>query len=168
MKKKSKNTLNLIFFQLILFARQYNLKITRIHEKFARVSNYTLAARFQAKENNRCFEMISKVLIAGFFIVCLGLLTAIFLFFNLFPQLDTVLNLCFIAVANLPPLVICPAIIYSVDAFRNHPFLSISSIWEKLTGASAIMPVRKGSTAKCEELKKETETYFNQLAASWT
>ncbi|EGT48289.1 hypothetical protein CAEBREN_31229 [Caenorhabditis brenneri] len=154
----------------MLYSRHYNLKVTRIHEKYAHQSNYSLAARFQAKENIKCFDMIGKVLIAGFAIVFFGFVIAIALFLNIFPQLDTLWNLCILAVMSLPPIVICPAIIYSVDSFRSYPFIPFDYIYTKLKVGQRKISVapRKGSSAKSEVIRKETETYFNQLAASWT
>ncbi|EFP05210.1 CRE-SRE-48 protein [Caenorhabditis remanei] len=154
----------------MLLSQNYNQKVTRIHEKYAHQSNYSLAARFQAKENIKCFKLIKKVLIAAFCIVVFGFSVAIVLFLNVSPQLDTLWNICILAVMSLPPLDICPAIINSVDSFRNYPFLPIEYFRVKLKIGRrevAIIP-RKRSSAKSDDIRKETETYFNQLAASWT
>uniref|UniRef100_A0A1I7UUI8 MMPL domain-containing protein n=1 Tax=Caenorhabditis tropicalis TaxID=1561998 RepID=A0A1I7UUI8_9PELO len=163
-------TPNIIAISLLLYSRHYNMAVTRIHEKYAHVSNYSLAARFQAKENIKCFDMIGKVLIAGFFIVLIGFVVAIALFLNIFPQVDTLWNICLLSVMSLSPIVICPAIIYSVDSFRSYPFLRIDHIWDKMKKRrrKVGLPGRKTSSARSDVIRKETETYFNQLAASWT
>ncbi|CAB60340.3 Serpentine Receptor, class E (Epsilon) [Caenorhabditis elegans] len=156
---------------LMLYSRHYNQKITKIHEDYAHQSNYTLAARFQAKENMKCFEMIWKIVIFALCIGIVGFATALSLYFHILPELDTMLNLVMQAMINLPPLVVCPAIIYSVESFRSYHFLSVTYFWEKLKvghGAVDMMPVQKKSfSVKHDEIRKETETYFNQLAASW-
>ncbi|PIC47217.1 hypothetical protein B9Z55_006646 [Caenorhabditis nigoni] len=157
-------TPNAMAICLMIHSQNYNRKVTKTHEKYT--SNYSLAARFQAKENLKCFRMIKKILIAAFSIVVFGFFVAIALFLNIFPQMDTLWNLCLLAVTSLPPLVICPAIIYSVDSFRNYPFLDCFFI--KLKVAKVTSVPRKRSSARSEDIQRETETYFNQLAASWT
>ncbi|PIC47331.1 hypothetical protein B9Z55_006719 [Caenorhabditis nigoni] len=162
---------NIIGFNLIFYTRYWNQKVTETHEKFANHSNYTLAARFQAKENIKSFQMVRKVIIAGMGMVALGIVTAILLLWNIFPLLDNFFNLIIQGEMSFTHLIVSMTIIYSVDSFRKVRLVDWESIWIKFKISRrkvAIIAVRKDSTVKTDMIKKETETYFNQLANSWT
>ncbi|CAL2032227.1 unnamed protein product [Caenorhabditis brenneri] len=160
---------NILGFKVIFYTRYLNQKVTETHEKFASHSNYTLAARFQAKENVKCFQMIQMVIIAGMGMVALGITTAILLFLNIFPRLDTLFNGVIQGEMSFVPLILTMSVMYSVESFRKTDVANFG-LWEKLKIGRrkvAIITVRKDSSLKNELLKKETETYFNQLASSW-
>ncbi|CAO4366215.1 unnamed protein product [Caenorhabditis nigoni] len=162
---------NLLVFQLIFYTRYWNQKVTETHEKFANHSNYTLAARFQAKENIKSFQMVQKVIIAGMGMVALGIVTAILLLSNIFPRVDNFFNLIIQGEMSFTHLIVSMTIIYSVDSFRKVRLVDWESIWIKFKISRrkvAIIAVRKDSAVKTDMIKKETETYFNQLANSWT
>ncbi|CAI2329399.1 unnamed protein product [Caenorhabditis sp. 36 PRJEB53466] len=164
---------NALGIGLLLSAQHFNLKVTETIENFANPNHYTLAARFQAKENIRCFQMIRTVVLAGLLLIAFGFTIAFILFYDLFPQLDTLLNAMIQGAMSLGPLVICPTMIYSVESWRKFDLtdniLICKRAKERIGRRSAeIMPMRKGSVMKNELIRKDTDTYFNQLTASWT
>ncbi|EFP05156.1 hypothetical protein CRE_04102 [Caenorhabditis remanei] len=159
---------NVIGFKLLFYTRYLNQKVTEAHEKFASHSNYTLAARFQAKENIKCFRMIQMVIICGMGILALGISTAVLLFLNILPKFDTLFNGIIQGEMSFTPMIISISINYSVESFRKVKVFDWDSIWEKLrVSRRKVALVRKDSSVKIEMIRKETETYFNQLANSW-
>ncbi|CAI2329387.1 unnamed protein product [Caenorhabditis sp. 36 PRJEB53466] len=111
---------NGISLMLFFYCHRYNTKVTETIENFSNPDNYTLAARFQAKENIRCFQMIYKVIIAGIVSIVFNCSVLIFIYLGTFEQFDNTLNFLFQGVFSfLCPLIICPTIIYSVEKTRG-------------------------------------------------
>ncbi|CAI2329423.1 unnamed protein product [Caenorhabditis sp. 36 PRJEB53466] len=165
-------TPNVVALLMFTYTRNFNQRILKAIEDFSNPADYSLPARFQVRENMRCFQMISRVLFSAFCLIFFGCSVNIIMFFELAPTLDPLWNLLFEFSIHLNPLLICPTLIYSVDAWRNfsvtgrffqrlrlRTFNKVSSI--SFTDAS-------GAVARTEKSRKETDAYFDQLNAAWT
>lgn len=64
------------------------------------------------------------------------------------------------------PLVICPCILFSVEAWRKCELMSNPLYSMVLKSKRQKVAVAKYND-KDETIKKDTDTYFNQLNASW-
>lgn len=75
--------------------------MNRAIEDFSNPSLYCLPARFQVRENVRCFQMITKVIHAGLFLILTACFVNLFMYLELTPGLDPLLNLIFESAINL-------------------------------------------------------------------
>uniref|UniRef100_A0A8R1DSI9 Uncharacterized protein n=1 Tax=Caenorhabditis japonica TaxID=281687 RepID=A0A8R1DSI9_CAEJA len=117
------------------------------------------------------------VILAGMLVVALGCSLAILIFLDFSPELDTFFNVLMHGAMSLGPLAICPTMIYSVESWRKFAFLSVifnklnifkTHMFKKRDKLVIIAPIWIGDAGKNELLRRETDTYFNQLAATWT
>ncbi|CAP37701.2 Protein CBR-SRE-44 [Caenorhabditis briggsae] len=149
----------------VIFAvtENYNQKVTKNIENFSNPNTYTLAARYQAKENVRCFAMIRKVIFAGIGMILVSCTSAIFIYFGILPDYATSINFLFEASLSLGPLLIGPTLIYSVTSWKNFKFfkLTLKISPDHKTTVTMVLP---GRDVECQ---KETDQYFKQLNASW-
>ncbi|EGT54072.1 CBN-SRE-44 protein [Caenorhabditis brenneri] len=157
---------NVMSSVIFYVTENYNQKVTKTIENFANPNNYTLAARYQAKENVRCFAMIKKVIFAGIGMILISCSSAMIIYFGLFPEQESLINFVFEASLSLGPLLIGPTLIYSVSSWRNYklfhlPF-SIKIAAARKNTVTMVAPLERDA-----ELQRETDTYFQQLKSSW-
>ncbi|CAO4366172.1 unnamed protein product [Caenorhabditis nigoni] len=113
--------------------------------------------------------MITRVIISALCLIFTACFVNLIMYLELLPRLDPLLNLIFECAINLNPVIICPTLIGSVDAWRKF---TLSSGCCKMVK----MKVRRRRKTKVSstdggpriDKTKETNAYFDQLAASWT
>ncbi|CAL2030984.1 unnamed protein product [Caenorhabditis brenneri] len=137
----------------------------RLHDHDKQQNYYSLAIRFQAKENARSLELAKKVvLFAAFAILCgMGLLvmTAMHWVDDHIVTMVTFAEAAF----NLNPLFIVPVGMYSVPTWRDR-FIKNCPILQRIR----LLRSRKNpkvSDSTENEAAKESEIYFNQLSEAW-
>ncbi|KAF1763789.1 hypothetical protein GCK72_003734 [Caenorhabditis remanei] len=126
---------------------------------------YSLAIRFQAKENARSLELAKKVvLFAAFAILCgMALLIATAMHWA-DEYISTIVTLAE-AAFNLNPLFIVPVGMYSVPTWRDK-FFKTTPILQRIQKIRSRKNIKVSDTIE-NEAAKESEIYFNQLSAAW-
>ncbi|CAB04934.1 Serpentine Receptor, class E (Epsilon) [Caenorhabditis elegans] len=159
---------NVVSSVIFAVTENYNQKVTKTIENFANPNNYTLAARYQAKENVKCFAMIKKVIFAGIGMIFISCSSILLIYFDVFPNHVDLLNFVFEASLNVGPSFIGPTLIHSVDAWRNYELCPFSNKIVAVARKTTIVKVVPVECDKDSELRKETDTYFRQLNNSWS
>ncbi|CAI2334685.1 unnamed protein product [Caenorhabditis sp. 36 PRJEB53466] len=126
---------------------------------------YSLAIRFQAKENARSLELAKKVVVVAAAAVLLGMALLVMAAFHWIDNYISTIVTFAEAVFNLNPLVVVPVGLYSVPIWRDRFFRKLPFL-EKIRTVST-MRIVKVSAAKENEEVKQTEVYFNQLSEAW-
>ncbi|CAB05740.3 Serpentine receptor class epsilon-45 [Caenorhabditis elegans] len=162
---------NIIAMGIFTYVKHVNRQVNRAIEDFSNPSLYCLPARFQVRENVRCFQMITKVIHAGLFLILTACFVNLFMYLELTPGLDPLLNLIFESAINLNPVVIVPTLLGSVNAWRNFTFSSGVCLGFKAQVRLKIIKVSSVSIgndgAKSDRTRKETDAYFDQLNSAW-
>ncbi|PIC44048.1 hypothetical protein B9Z55_004551 [Caenorhabditis nigoni] len=127
-------------------------------------SYYSLAIRFQAKENARSLELAKKVVLFASFAILCGMALLIVTALHLVDNHISTFVIFAEAAFNLNPLFIVPVGMYSVPTWRERFFKSVP-IFQKLRTRKSNSKV--SDTVEKNEAAKESEIYFNQLSAAW-
>ncbi|EFP05195.1 CRE-SRE-45 protein [Caenorhabditis remanei] len=162
---------NLIAMGIFSYVKNVNNQVTKAIEDFSNPSVYCLPARFQARENMRCFQMISRVIIAALCIIFTGCFVNLIMYLEFTPSIDPLLNLIFECAINLNPVIICPTLMGSVDAWRKFSFSNgfCKRIQMKMRRrrVTKVSSTDGGCSSKHDKTKKETDAYFDQLNSAW-
>ncbi|CAI5443052.1 unnamed protein product [Caenorhabditis angaria] len=146
---------NVLAIIILILTFQYNNKLL---ERFMRIGNstkYTLASRFQARENRRTFRLLFNFLIAAFFLVFTSLILVLLMVFEITPNYHLTYNYLLENIIHLYPLIVCPVIITSVDRYLMF--------FKKAFNINR----RKTVPMKVRNSVGETDLYFSQLKMSW-
>ncbi|CAB3411324.1 unnamed protein product [Caenorhabditis bovis] len=135
---------NSIALVMFLFNRIFNKKVIK---KFNNcTTTYSLAMRFQARENLKAAKLIQRIIIAGFVLLAFGFIIIAFIVFEWIPSLKSI-NVFFLEiVAHLNPLFLCPLVLLSMHKSDTAP---LGSIQAKMSS------------------QNEVDIYFKQLKNAW-
>ncbi|CAB3411318.1 unnamed protein product [Caenorhabditis bovis] len=138
-----------VIFAIVIYIATWR-KNYKIHQKMKRISAlYTLAQRFQVKENIRVFKMAKNVVITSTIpLISLGIILSLFVQDVLDCDnsgfLIHLVDNCVI----LYPLLICPTLMLSTDAWTKSYFSSVPIIgWYLSKMLSRNVEVRKKASA---------------------
>uniref|UniRef100_A0A8R1DN47 Serpentine receptor class gamma n=1 Tax=Caenorhabditis japonica TaxID=281687 RepID=A0A8R1DN47_CAEJA len=160
-------TPNMIALALFQYTRSFNQKVTRSIEDFSNPQNYSLAARFQAKENIRCFHLMSNVVTGAFMFILTACSLNLVIFLEWVPALDTLFNMLFENMISLNTLFLCPTLLQSVDVWRKFSVLNRLRSSLKNHRTTKVSTVSE-CAGRIDVTNKETDAYFDQLNAAWT
>ncbi|CAI5440790.1 unnamed protein product [Caenorhabditis angaria] len=146
---------------IYFFILHFNIRIQKKLEKYDNLNYYSLAIRFQAKENARSLELARKIVLFA----ALAILSGIFLLSLVVFNMVDVSHVSFIVLLaetsfNLNPLCVIPLGLHSVPAWRDKfvettPFLKKMRITKTKVESDVTNNV------------KQSEVYFNQLSEAW-
>uniref|UniRef100_A0A8R1ELT4 Uncharacterized protein n=1 Tax=Caenorhabditis japonica TaxID=281687 RepID=A0A8R1ELT4_CAEJA len=155
---------NIVAVFLFCLARQFNLKITRAQEMFSTPS-YTLAARFQAKENIKYFQMIRNVVIMAMVLFFVVTVANLLILWNIVPEMDVLLNFIVQSIVNVTPIFTVPTLIHSVDSWRKFKMCPRFSF-----PMCSIISNKTKDRRKIGDITAQNETslYFDQLNVLWS
>ncbi|CAL2032271.1 unnamed protein product [Caenorhabditis brenneri] len=161
---------NIIAMGIFTYVKKVNNEAIHAIEDFSNPSLYCLPARFQARENARCFQMISRVINVALLLIFSACFVNLIMYMEWASRLDPLLNLIFEVAINLNPIFICPTLLGSVDAWRKF---SISDGFCKnlkkrmRRRLNKISSTSDGTFSSKNDRKQETDAYFDQLNNAW-
>ncbi|CAI2329476.1 unnamed protein product [Caenorhabditis sp. 36 PRJEB53466] len=133
-----------------------NQKINKLQTTNSR-HFYTLAYRFQVKENIKALKLAQRVILCIAFYVFLNLILLSTVFFNVFEHFNEPLIFLLENCIYLNPLLICPIVFYSIDPWRKALLRELPVL--KVFGRSE-KPPESGH-------HQTSDLYFTQLQTSW-
>ncbi|EFO88700.1 hypothetical protein CRE_06451 [Caenorhabditis remanei] len=154
-----------VTFVIIMFV---NLKINKLQSSSGGLIFYTLAFRFQVKENIRALKLAYRVLVCigvYIFVLCIVLFT---LFFDVFPSFNQFLIFLLENCIYLNPLVICSVVFYSIEPWQKA-LIRECPIFKSRAFVCIFSSSKHGAVSSKSSFgyQQTTDLYFTQLQTSW-
>ncbi|CAI5442874.1 unnamed protein product [Caenorhabditis angaria] len=151
---------------MFLYTENYNKKIIDRFETSP--TQYTLASRFQARENYKAQKLVTRVIICAIAMMTLGLCLVLILTLEVVPVMDTFINYLVDNIVHLNPLIVCPIFIWSVPSWKLFIRKHLPILFNRMNRRVNVRtPPSTNIDLKWLQLNQETDTYFKQLESAW-
>ncbi|CAI5442873.1 unnamed protein product [Caenorhabditis angaria] len=153
---------NIFSICMFISTNQYNKKVINCFE-----TSYTLASKFQARENYRAQRLVARVFVWALVMLTFGAFLVLLMLLEIVPGMDTFFNFLLDNLIHLNPLIICPLFIFSVDSWKRHVIHHLPGRKRGNRRVHDQTPPSSAFDLKFIQLRKDTEIHFSQLESAW-